>query len=121
MTNTQKIDTRDWADIVASNLHGCQIISGRDVERVAKQFREAAADQGAAAKEVHRVTNQRYADLLLAVDRKFDGETRHETALRYIRETEANCCRGPTQEATATCPVCDGGPGNNCACSCPKG
>lgn len=30
-----------------------------------------------------------YAQLLLAVERAWPGETRHETALRYIRETEA--------------------------------
>ena len=34
-------------------------------------------------------------ELLMAVVRKFPGETRHETALRYIREAEANCHGGP--------------------------
>lgn len=29
-----------------------------------------------------------YMELLMAVSRKFPGETRHQTALRYIRETE---------------------------------
>ena len=29
-------------------------------------------------------------ELLYAVERKFHGETRFETALRYIREAEAN-------------------------------
>ena len=29
-----------------------------------------------------------YYELLMAVARKFPGETRHQTALRYIRETE---------------------------------
>lgn len=36
--------------------------------------------------------NERYAlydDLIYAVARKFEGEPRHETALRYIREREA--------------------------------
>lgn len=34
-------------------------------------------------------TEKRYNELLYAVARKFTGETRHETALRYIREAES--------------------------------
>ena len=34
-------------------------------------------------------TGRRYLELLFAVGRIFKGESRHETALRYIRETEA--------------------------------
>lgn len=30
-----------------------------------------------------------YHDLIMQVERKFDGETRHETAKRYIRNSEA--------------------------------
>lgn len=30
-----------------------------------------------------------YTELLYAVEKKFPNETRHETALRYIREREA--------------------------------
>ena len=30
----------------------------------------------------------KYNELIYAVERKFDNETRHQTALRYIRETE---------------------------------
>ena len=33
----------------------------------------------------------KYNELLYAVARKFDGETRHETALRYINEAENKC------------------------------
>lgn len=29
-----------------------------------------------------------YAELIMAVARKFPGETRHQTALRYIQEAE---------------------------------
>ncbi len=32
---------------------------------------------------------EKYNELILAVVGKFEGETRHETALRYIREREA--------------------------------
>lgn len=44
--------------------------------------------------------DSRYDELIKAVQRMFPNETRHQTALRYIRETEAN----------ATCPqaaACD--------------
>ena len=34
---------------------------------------------------------QQYNELLMAVARVFPGETRHETALRYIREAEEDC------------------------------
>ena len=32
----------------------------------------------------------KYYELLYAVEQKFPGETRHETALRYIRQREEN-------------------------------
>ena len=35
-------------------------------------------------------------ELIYAVERKFPGETRFETALRYIREAEAKTAEGPT-------------------------
>ncbi len=35
-------------------------------------------------------TRQRYEELLYAVAQKFPGESRHETALRYIRNAEAS-------------------------------
>lgn len=40
-----------------------------------------------------------YYELLYAVSRKYPGETRHETALRYIREAEAQY--GQAGEASA--------------------
>jgi hypothetical protein len=33
-----------------------------------------------------------YYELLLSVESKFNGESRHETALRYIREAESMAC-----------------------------
>ena len=33
-------------------------------------------------------TEEKYYELLHAVESKFDGETRHETALRYIKQAE---------------------------------
>jgi hypothetical protein len=43
----------------------------------------------------------KYDELINTVARKFDGETRHETALRYIVEREAAPSSGPfTKEPT---------------------
>ena len=41
---------------------------------------------------------QLYSELIYAVERKFPNETRHETALRYIREAENKVCE-PAKEA----------------------
>ena len=38
-----------------------------------------------------------YHELLWAVGSKYEGESRHETALRYIRERETHC-EGPAEE-----------------------
>lgn len=45
--------------------------------------------------------SKQYHELLYAVARKHEGETRHQTALRYIQQTEANCCSGPADSARA--------------------
>ncbi len=39
---------------------------------------------------------EKYSQLLSAVERKFPGETRHEAALKYIRQVESHAiaCRG---------------------------
>jgi hypothetical protein len=39
-----------------------------------------------------------YDELLFAVAQKFPGETRHQTALRYIREAESRGVEGPVKE-----------------------
>ncbi len=40
----------------------------------------------------------RHYELIMAVGKKFPGETRHETALRYIQERE-NCDELPAKSA----------------------
>lgn len=47
-------------------------------------------------REAERLSNL-YHELIFAVERKFDGESRHETALRYIREAEQKIS-GPCSE-----------------------
>jgi len=39
-----------------------------------------------------------YHELLMAVESKWPGETRHQTALRYIRQAERSTTTGPAQE-----------------------
>jgi len=64
----------------------------------AEAFKQAAelAELGAKKAEA-ALTNERtanaetrkqYMELIMAVARKFDGETRHQTALRYIKHAE---------------------------------
>jgi predicted nuclease with TOPRIM domain len=44
---------------------------------------------------------ERYNELLYAVETKHEGETRHQTALRYIREREHPSDLGPAQATRA--------------------
>jgi hypothetical protein len=37
---------------------------------------------------------RKYSDLIMSVARKFDGESRHETARRYIQEAEERAVSG---------------------------
>ena len=58
-----------------------------------------------AASEIERVHGL-YEELLLAVGNKHPGETRHQTALRYIRQAEATRisaaqCEGPNVRGNA--------------------
>ncbi len=43
-----------------------------------------------------------HEELVYAVSRKFVGETRHETALRYIREAELRSCDGVDMATDST-------------------
>ena len=40
-----------------------------------------------------------YHELIMAVGKKYQGESRHQTALRYIRQAEAPDNNGPACEA----------------------
>lgn len=42
-----------------------------------------------ALKDAVKQMEAKYNELIYAVGKKFTGETRHETALRYIRQSEA--------------------------------
>jgi len=45
-------------------------------------------------------TAKQYHELIMAVDRKYPGESRHNTALRYIREREERKDLGAERETT---------------------
>jgi len=48
---------------------------------------------------------ERYSDLLYQVDKKIDGETRHETARRWLAEHRQRCAQaGQAKEVKAPCP-----------------
>ena len=66
-----------------------------DCDRCLELEREVAAS---------RERERLYAELIYAVASKFPGETRHETALRYIRNAE----RGSDQCAKARRPGATG-------------
>ena len=38
----------------------------------------------------NRKIDKAYSELLMAVENKYPGETRHETALRYIKDAESS-------------------------------
>lgn len=70
--------------------------------QAASQVRVAEAQTDAA--ELARLRGL-YEELLFAVGNKYPGETRHQTALRYIQQAEAPRgsaaqCDGPNEELT---------------------
>lgn len=70
---------------------------GYEWGRTADMF--CAWKAGAACRTQAEGAKDRYNELLFAVARKFPGESRHETALRYIREAEAPQSGTATQKA----------------------
>ena len=52
-------------------------------------------DKMAAELEAVKAREEAYSELVMAVETKHEGETRHHTALRYIREAEHRPSSGP--------------------------
>jgi hypothetical protein len=72
--------------------------------------RQAAAriESDAALLAASRERERLYAELMYAVASKFPGETRHETALRYIRNAERGsdqCAKAATTPDSAASPT----------------
>ena len=64
---------------------------------------QALIDRGAAAvAEPLTEEQEKYAELLYAVGSKWPGETRHQTALRYILQAEQACQPEPAYPAGTT-------------------
>ena len=53
---------------------------------------------GLGAEPDYKLIAAKYQELLYAVAQKFPGETRHETALRYIRRAESASSSGPPMQ-----------------------
>ena len=53
-------------------------------------FETAIAQALAEEKERVIKVEEKYHELIMAVGKKYEGETRHETALKYIRSAEKN-------------------------------
>lgn len=49
--------------------------------------------------EYVKKVEEAYSELIMAVERKFEGETRHETALRYINERERSAIASASDAA----------------------
>lgn len=68
-----------------------------DVSQRHSRYIEASERIEADAREIERLSAL-YYELLFAVCKKYPGETRHQTALRYIRQAEASV-PGPAQQS----------------------
>ena len=51
---------------------------------IAESIAQTIAEERERVEEVE----EKYQELIMAVDKKYEGETRHETALKYIRRAE---------------------------------
>jgi hypothetical protein len=81
--------------------HGASLMSEESHEIIHTDTVDAIVRAaGAAEDEELRRDAERYRELLFAVESKFPGESRHETALRYIRKVERTCC-GPSYGTAA--------------------
>jgi len=57
-------------------------------EALSTSIHQALAEERAKVVEVE----EKYQELIMAVEKKYEGETRHETALKYIRSAEKTDC-----------------------------
>lgn len=74
-------------------LEKCVRSHDNDKRSAQESFGKCFSENQKLHKEVAELRRdaERYNELLLAVERKFPDETRHQTALRYIKSAEATC------------------------------
>lgn len=83
---TDPAEIREWAEnLVESMLPAAQPTTPADSPVISEDEYTALA---AISEENYR---RWYMELIYSVQSKFDGETRHETALRYIKQAESTC------------------------------
>lgn len=68
------------AEIVMENMGHCYYACGSSSHGTQSDY--------CVERAAHAETRKQYMELIMAVARKFDGETRHQTALRYIKHAE---------------------------------
>lgn len=74
--------------------------AAEQIEAIQTEFAQKAVEKADSFKldELERL-QKLYNELLYEVARKYEGETRHQTALRYIRERETDTGSDPSQAA----------------------
>ena len=88
-------EVESWAAYASPYFQDKHDLAGV-LAKIDAQIAAAQAQQPAAAVPE---TEAKYAELLYAVESKWPGESRHETALRYIREREAGTVSTNAQSA----------------------
>ena len=84
--------TQEHASITASKLSR-KII---ECEKLKQELDQCLTVHAKLNDECEKV-KANYSDLIMQVARKYGGETRHETAKRYITEAEQNISDGSTK------------------------
>lgn len=92
---------KDWVDELVS----CAVCKDRDgrvraQKRVLETYIALLAERDALREHVVAAEDQ-YYDLILQVENKHPGETRHETAKRYIQQVEHSGDRADAVQATS--------------------
>lgn len=79
-------------ELTTSDEHGCAVRCycevGPSIRGRADVFSTIAAWNGRSPTPAVEEMRKAYNELILAVGRKYEGETRHQTALRYIQQAE---------------------------------
>lgn len=89
----EEIVKKFWYKVLSispQNINSTEIklVSDKDIEWLIGEIRrEAIAEE-----------REKYNELIMAVESKHEGETRHETALRYIKQVEQGSNQAITQE-----------------------
>jgi len=92
-----RVDTSEWGGLALWTLD--EMTPDYAVEMTKEQLLAYCPAAAVPPPEVFGVLEERYHELLYSVASKFPGETRHQTALRYIREAEAQAKGAADAEA----------------------